>query len=223
MLIEKWLLRNMGFSWVFKHAQKICQGICYINVCSLFFFPACLAVPKHTHILRSYSPCMGKNPLSPSNIHPGKLLNDFLSVPAVCSGWLQVDRASQESLGLKRLQGPQIYRREGEWMVTCWCCTQYVKIPLRESDTPPKPQTCPLLYMSIFLPLLPLPRIYSFTSQPLYFRDRRTVTFCTLCRLFRKQLWKNVICQTDCTVWTMLVFSQALALGQPRVCESEPL
>lgn len=59
---------------------------------------------------------MGKNTLSPSNIHLGKLLNDFLSVLAM---WLELDGASQKSLGLKRLQGPQIYSKEGEWMVTC--------------------------------------------------------------------------------------------------------
>lgn len=71
----------------------------------------------HTHTVFLFT--MGKNTLTPSNIHPGKLLNDFLSVPAVCGDWLEVDGASQESLGLKRLQGPQIYRKEGEWMVTC--------------------------------------------------------------------------------------------------------
>lgn len=60
-----------------------------------------------THTLCSYSP-WAKNTLSPSNIHPGKLLNDFLSVLAVCGDWLEVDAASQESLGLKRLQGPHI-------------------------------------------------------------------------------------------------------------------
>lgn len=62
---------------------------------------------------------MGKNTLPPSNIHSGKLLNDFLSVLAMCSDWLEVDGVSQESLGLKSLQGPQIYRKEREWMVTC--------------------------------------------------------------------------------------------------------
>lgn len=59
---------------------------------------------------------MSKNTLSPSNINLGKLLNDFLSVLTM---WLEVDGASQESLGLKKLQGPQIYRKEGKWMVTC--------------------------------------------------------------------------------------------------------
>lgn len=96
----------------------------------------------HTHTVFLFT--MGKNTLSPSNIHSGKLLNDFLSVLAMCGDWLEVDGASQESLGLKSLRGPQIYRKEGEWMVTCWCysvCREslerltpsllYVSVPLR--------------------------------------------------------------------------------------------
>lgn len=113
----------------------------------------------HTHIVFLFT--MGKNTLPPSNIHSGKLLNDFLSVLAMCSDWLEVDGVSQESLGLKSLQGPQIYRKEREWMVTCWCCTQYIGSPLRDWPS--------LFYISRFLFVLGhfLPRhsIFSFTHS----------------------------------------------------------
>lgn len=146
------MLKEKCYSGIFQ----AWEGICFINVYCLFL-PDWSPHTQYTHT-RTYTAFLftvGKNPLSPSNIHPGKLLNDFLSVPAVCSGWLQVDRASQESLGLKRLQGPQISRREGECMVTCWCCTQYVKIPLREWDTPPKPHLSTSLCLYILLPPAP--------------------------------------------------------------------
>lgn len=146
----------------------------------------------HTHTVFLFT--MGKNTLSPSNIHSGKLLNDFLSVLAMCGDWLEVAGVSQESLGLKSLQGPQIYRKEGEWMVTCWCCTQYVGSPLRDWPS--------LFYISrfLFVPLLRTvfaPSLHCLIhTQPFDFRATQMITFCTLCLWFRsrgaeaKQLWR---------------------------------
>lgn len=146
----------------------------------------------HTHTVFLFT--MGKNTLSPSNIHSGKLLNDFLSVLAMCGDWLEVAGVSQESLGLKRLQGPQIYKKEGEWMVTCWCCTQYVGESLERLTLSLLYHPVPLrpLLWTVFAPSLH----FLIHTQPLDFRATQMITFCTLCLWFRsrgaeaKQLWR---------------------------------